>query len=40
VEAIPELTQKFAEVLEAFVARRPEEWHVFQPFWLADRGPR
>jgi KDO2-lipid IV(A) lauroyltransferase len=39
-EAIRELTQRIAEQLEAFVARRPEEWHVFQPFWLADRGSR
>lgn len=39
-EAIAELTQRVAEQLEAFVARRPEEWHVFQPFWLADRAER
>jgi lauroyl/myristoyl acyltransferase len=36
-EAIAELTQRVANVLEGFVARRPEEWHVFNPFWLVDR---
>lgn len=37
VEDIPDLTQKIAQRLEAFVAKRPEEWHVLQPFWLEDR---
>jgi phosphatidylinositol dimannoside acyltransferase len=36
-EAIAELTQRVANVLEGFVAKHPEEWHVFNPFWLADR---
>lgn len=36
-EAIPELTQLVAAELERLVAQRPEEWHVFQPFWIADR---
>jgi lauroyl/myristoyl acyltransferase len=36
-EAIAELTQRVANVLEGYVARRPEEWHVFNPFWLVDR---
>ena len=31
------LTQEVASKLEVMVARRPEEWHVFQPFWTADR---
>ena len=35
--AVPALTQRVATVLEGLVARRPEEWHVFQPFWPADR---
>jgi lauroyl/myristoyl acyltransferase len=34
---LAELTQRVAWELERFVARRPEEWHVFQPFWSADR---
>lgn len=35
--AVAELTQRAAREFERFVAARPEEWHVFQPFWLADR---
>lgn len=38
-EAIPELTQRVAAELEIAVARHPEEWHVFQPFWSSDRKP-
>jgi phosphatidylinositol dimannoside acyltransferase len=34
------LTSQIARQLEYFIARRPEEWHVFQPFWTADREPR
>lgn len=37
--ALQELTQKVAEHLEVAIKRRPEEWHVFQPFWAADRKP-
>ena len=35
--AVSELTARAAQELERFVARHPEEWHVFQPFWVADR---
>lgn len=35
--AVEELTRAVGARLEDFVARRPEEWHVFQPFWAADR---
>jgi KDO2-lipid IV(A) lauroyltransferase len=35
--AIAELTQKVGAKLEELIARRPEEWHVFQPFWVEDR---
>lgn len=38
--AVQELTQSVARKLEVFIARRPEEWHVFQPFWIQDRTPR
>ena len=38
--AIEHLTREAVRRLEGFVARRPEEWHVFQPFWLEDRPPR
>lgn len=36
-DTIKELTQEVAAVLENFVARQPEEWHVLQPFWPVDR---
>jgi phosphatidylinositol dimannoside acyltransferase len=35
--AVTELTQEIATRLEPLVARHPEEWHVFQPFWSVDR---
>ncbi len=35
--ALPDLTRRIAEELELQIARHPEEWHVFQPFWTADR---
>jgi phosphatidylinositol dimannoside acyltransferase len=39
-EAIQELTQRIAIEIERAIAKRPEEWHVFQPFWKADRERR
>ena len=36
-EAVAELTREIGKVLEELIARHPEEWHVFQPFWPADR---
>lgn len=39
-DALREMTQRLAEDLETAVAKRPEEWHVFQPFWVADRRDR
>jgi lauroyl/myristoyl acyltransferase len=35
--SIPALTARIARELEFFIAKKPEEWHVFQPFWPADR---
>jgi phosphatidylinositol dimannoside acyltransferase len=32
-EAIRTLTQDIARLLQHFVAKRPEEWHVFSSFW-------
>jgi KDO2-lipid IV(A) lauroyltransferase len=32
-EDVRRLTQEVARHLERFVARRPEEWHVFRPFF-------
>ncbi len=37
-DAVQELTQKVATRLEDFICRRPEEWHVLQPFWMSDRA--
>jgi lauroyl/myristoyl acyltransferase len=34
---IGELTQQVAGKLEHAIAKRPEEWHVLQPLWVADR---
>lgn len=31
------LTQEIATRLEGLIRRAPEQWHVFQPLWLADR---
>ena len=38
-DAVGALTQEIATGLERLVALHPEEWHVFQPFWIADRPP-
>lgn len=38
--ALSELTQEVATRLERLIAVHPEEWHVFQPFWSADRPSR
>jgi KDO2-lipid IV(A) lauroyltransferase len=38
-QAVTELTQEIASRLERLIALHPEQWHVFQPFWSADRGP-
>ena len=38
--ALQSLTQRVATELEAAIKKRPEEWHVFQPFWSADRQQR
>ncbi len=38
-DGVATLTQAIATELERCVRKRPEEWHVFQPFWLADRRP-
>lgn len=36
---VARLTQEIAHRLEVLIARRPDQWHVFQPLWLTDRGP-
>ena len=37
-DPVADLTRQIASELERFVAKHPEEWHVFQPFWTADRA--
>ena len=34
---VARLTQQIATRLEGLIRRAPEQWHVFQPLWLADR---
>ena len=36
-DSVRDLTEQVVRRLEAYIARYPTEWHVFQPFWLADR---
>ncbi|HWL64722.1 MAG TPA: phosphatidylinositol mannoside acyltransferase [Actinomycetota bacterium] len=39
-ENVAAITRMVARELEGFVARSPADWHVFQPFWKADRAGR
>jgi lauroyl/myristoyl acyltransferase len=34
---VARLTQGIATRFEGLISRAPEQWHVFQPLWLADR---
>jgi phosphatidylinositol dimannoside acyltransferase len=34
---VTRLTQQIATRFEGLIRRAPEQWHVFQPLWLADR---
>jgi lauroyl/myristoyl acyltransferase len=36
---VARLTQEIATRMEGLIRRAPEQWHVFQPLWLADRLP-
>jgi lauroyl/myristoyl acyltransferase len=36
---VARLTQDIANRLEGLIRRAPDQWHVFQPLWLADRPP-
>lgn len=38
-KAVDELTARGIAQLQDYVARYPAEWHVFQPFWPADKKP-
>ncbi len=35
--SVRDLTAEAVRRLEDYIRRHPTEWHVFQPFWLADR---
>jgi len=35
---VARLTQEIATRLEGLIRRAPEQWHVFQPLWSADRS--
>ena len=37
---VARLTQEIATRLEGLIRQAPEQWHVFQPLWLADRPDR
>lgn len=39
-DAVQMLTEKVTEELGRCIASRPEEWHVFQPFWIDDKEKR
>ncbi len=34
---VARLTQQIAHRFEGLIRRAPDQWHVFQPFWSADR---
>jgi KDO2-lipid IV(A) lauroyltransferase len=34
---VARLTQAIATRFEGLIRRAPEQWHLFQPLWLADR---
>ena len=34
---VARITQEIATRLEGLIRRAPEQWHVFQPLWVADR---
>ena len=36
---VARVTQEIATRFEGLISRAPDQWHVFQPFWLADRVP-
>jgi KDO2-lipid IV(A) lauroyltransferase len=31
------MTQQIARAFEEGIAAHPQDWHMLQPFWLADR---
>lgn len=39
-DSVDKLTALGVAQLEGYIRRYPSEWHVFQPFWTADRAAR
>ncbi|HLG92371.1 MAG TPA: hypothetical protein VKY15_05255, partial [Acidimicrobiales bacterium] len=35
---VARVTQLLARAMEELIRRAPEQWHMFQPNWPADRG--
>ena len=35
---VSRVTQEIAHRFESLIRRAPEQWHVFQPLWSADRN--
>ncbi|WP_460490831.1 phosphatidylinositol mannoside acyltransferase, partial [Corynebacterium nasicanis] len=40
VDTLEATTQRIADHFAAGIAAHPEDWHLLQPQWPADRGPR
>jgi KDO2-lipid IV(A) lauroyltransferase len=39
-ERVAHMTQQIARAFEIGIAKHPEDWHMLQKVWLADRKPR
>jgi lauroyl/myristoyl acyltransferase len=39
-ERVAHMTQRIASAFESGIAKHPEDWHMLQKIWIADRGPR
>ena len=36
-EAVPEITQRIADVFAQDIAAHPQDWHMLQRVWIGDR---
>ena len=39
-ERVAHMTQQIAGAFEVGIDQHPEDWHMLQQIWLADRGPQ
>lgn len=39
-DRVVHMTQRIARVFEVGISQHPEDWHMFQRIWVADRGPQ